>query len=484
MGRANHIYLTYIMKLYPFFGAWLLLLATAMPAFSQKYDYQLQVKAVGTINKIYFGYWYGGQALLLDSTQIEQSKNTVSFTGSRNLPAGQYFFASNLSTATLDFIINGENNLQFTTYSATAWADSFFVEKSKENTPYFLWKSIKNERELRISTARNMLEMIKKATKDRSVLEEKSRELRRLREEIDSFSRQQKVKYPDLLFAKIIAAETPPAIPAFISPIGKDGQINPAYLQFFRSHFWDGYDFSDERMLYTPVLARKTDDWMQLQPANIDSVKVQLDIALKKATINKKSAQLLLRLLFERLDKPSFGGNETIVVHMFDRYYPSATAAGIDTATWMRMEYKVNAYRPTLPGAMAPPIVLQDTAGNYISLYDFKAKYTLLYFFNPLCSHCIESTPGIYQLTLPYAAKGIKVFAVSTETSPDIWKNYVKTNISEWTCVAEFIQNSPLEKTYATSTLPNLLLLNEDKKVVIRRLPLEELPNVLKMIGK
>jgi thiol-disulfide isomerase/thioredoxin len=118
-----------------------------------------------------------------------------------------------------------------------------------------------------------------------------------------------------------------------------------------------------------------------------------------------------------------------------------------------------------------------------LSLYDFKAKYTLLYFFNPLCSHCMELTPEVYKMTMPYAAKGIRVLAVSTETQPDTWKDYIRKNVPAWTCVADFAEQSPLEKTYATNILPNLLLLDENKKIVIRRLPVQELPNVLKMIG-
>ena len=37
------------MKSYRFLGAWLLLMAAAMPAFGQKYDYQLRVNDVGAM---------------------------------------------------------------------------------------------------------------------------------------------------------------------------------------------------------------------------------------------------------------------------------------------------------------------------------------------------------------------------------------------------------------------------------------------------
>jgi peroxiredoxin len=273
-------------------------------------------------------------------------------------------------------------------------------------------------------------------------------------------------------------------VPVTIETLLADGSLNPKYMQYFRDHFWDNYDFTDIRLLRSPALARKTDDWMQIQGAVLDSVKSSLSFAIKKASINQESKNKLLQLMLERFDKPSYGGNETMLVYLFDQFMPTAKSAGIDTAAWMRIEYKANSFRGTLPGRIAPEIKLKDTTGTEVSLYNFKAKYTLLYFFSPLCAHCKEATPNIYAQTLPYADKGIRVFAVTTDGRFDYWKNYVATNIPKWTCVADENEPSTVEKMYATYSLPNLLILDEEKKILVRRLPLSDLPKVLEGLSK
>lgn len=450
---------------------------------AQSYQYSCTIKDVKKPEMVYFGYWYTGAPYFLDSVKVDSVQPVAQFKGKKNLETGLYFFYHNGQKTLLEFIVNNEFDLRFTT-SMLALADSFSVEKSVENEPYFYWRTFKRSRETRIETARSMLDMLRKATRDREVLEEQAKTIRTLRAEIDANTRKQLTKYPNLFFPKLVNSELPATVPATIETLLADGSLNPEYMQYFRDHFWDNYDFTDTRLLRSPALARKTDDWMQIQGAVLDSVKSSLSFAIKKASVQQESKNKLLQLMLERFDKPSYGGNETMLVYLFDQFMPTAKSAGIDTAAWMRMEYKANSYRGTLPGRIAPEIKLKDTTGAEISLYNFKAKYTLLYFFSPLCAHCKEATPGIYAMTLPYADKGIRVFAVTTDGRFDYWKNYVATNTPQWTCVADENEPSTVEKMYATHNLPNLLILDNEKKILVRRLPLSDLPKILEGLSK
>ncbi len=448
------------------------------------YDFALQVKGANPESQtVHFGYWYTGTPYLIDSATVDSLRPTARFKGKKTIEPGLYFFNIKGSATPLEFVVNNEYNLEFSTY-ASAPLDSFNVAQSVENEPYFNWRTYRHDGEQRIANMRSMLEMLQRATRDRETLEEQANKIRELRQEIDNNTRKQPIKYPNLFFAKMVNAEAPPEVPPSIEPLTPEGRANPEYIQYFRQHFWDNYDFSDARMLRTPTLARKCDDWLQIQTNTIDSVKISLDQTLAKANLLSESRHAITRLLLERFDKPSYGGNETMMTYLFDKHMPTATYAGLDTASWIRIQYKTDSYRPTLPGTIAPEINLADTAGTSISLHGFLAKYTLLYFFSPLCSHCQKITPTVYEQTLPYAEKGIKVFAVTSDGQMDVWKKYVANSIPNWTCVADPAVPSLIEKAYGTHGLPNLLLLDENKKVLIRRLPLEELPNLLKNIGR
>jgi thiol-disulfide isomerase/thioredoxin len=463
-------------KLFPLF-ALALLLSGVCPA--QNWQYSLQLKDLQQRETVQFGYWYTGIPYLLDSVMVDSTQPTATFKGSRTLEPGLYFFNVKGKEKPLEFVINNEPQIAF--YSRmTALPDSFdLLSASKENEPFFYWRTYRQIREIRIAGMRSTLDLLSRATRDRKVVEEHAKNIRALREEIDNNTRKQVLKYPDLLFPKLIICELPAEVPPSIEPFDAEGKPNPGYMVYFREHFWDTYDFKDNRLLRSPALARKTDDWMQIQQSSLDSVKVSLALAVKKANVNPLARQKLLQLMLERFDIPSFGGNESMLVHLFDHHMPSATYVGIDTATWMRVEYKANSYRATLPGRIAPEIRLPDTAGVEVSLYDFKAKYTLVYFFSPLCAHCKEATPKIYEASQAFADKGVRVFAVTTDGKVDYWKDYVATHLPKWTCVADRNDPSPVEKIYSTHALPNVLLLDENKKILIRRLPPERVAEVL-----
>jgi thiol-disulfide isomerase/thioredoxin len=147
----------------------------------------------------------------------------------------------------------------------------------------------------------------------------------------------------------------------------------------------------------------------------------------------------------------------------------------------MRLQYKAELFRPNLIGQRAPEFSLPDLNDQPVALKNFKAKYTLLYFYSPLCTRCREVTPDVHALTKNYLAKGLRVLAVTTDC-PDknYWKTYVRQNLGDWTCVLELGKEpSELERLYATAQLPNVYFLDENKKIVLKRVPVERLQDFL-----
>ena len=58
-----------------------------------------------------------------------------------------------------------------------------------------------------------------------------------------------------------------------------------------------------------------------------------------------------------------------------------------------RPEKRVERLRPNLIGKKAAEMVMNSFAGHYVSLYDVKADFTIVYFWEPDCGHCKEATP-------------------------------------------------------------------------------------------
>lgn len=59
-----------------------------------------------------------------------------------------------------------------------------------------------------------------------------------------------------------------------------------------------------------------------------------------------------------------------------------------------------------------PPLILQDTLGRDVNLYDVKAKYTIVYFYRYNCGHCQDHAPALVKFYEDNKSKGIEVFHV------------------------------------------------------------------------
>jgi thiol-disulfide isomerase/thioredoxin len=462
-------------------GGLYLILFTATFTIAQDYRYSLTVNGLTQPSSVYFGYWYGQNAFVIDSAQVKPGHASAEFTGQRQWPTGLYFWGLSGYPNTVNFVINGEQDMLFSTH-VQAPNDSIRVQRSRENEPYFDWLRYEREAQTNIRLAEESLSMLRRATKDRTVWMEQIARINGLAANYDSIARHQVKLYPDLFYPKMVLAERNVALPRDIAPRQPDGTPNPAFQHYIQSHFWDNFDFSDERMMQTPVLPRKMDQWINIQPSELDTVKLHLRRLMEKASANDNLRQLTIELLIERFDQPSVGGNETMLVYLFDQFGRTATQIGLDTADWMRLEYKVSAYRYTLPGLIAPDFALFNEKDSLITLSELPAKYTILYFFSPLCTHCQELTPKVYETTLPYLDKGLQVVSVTTDHRKEVWTNYVTQNLKGWTCLMDMMEPSLVEEKYATHNLPNLLLLDENKRILARRLPADQLNGVLEQL--
>jgi len=191
-----------------------------------------------------------------------------------------------------------------------------------------------------------------------------------------------------------------------------------------------------------------------------------------------------LRWLVTTFESTKNKGTDAVFVHIFDNYFTTPEENGIDVGTFSRVEQKANYFRPTLVGNIAPDIKLLDQNDKPQSLHGLKAKYTMLYFYSPLCDKCREATPKVIELFKQYEPKGLKGFAVCTDDKIDYWKAYVKENKLPWTCVMDRDDDLTVESKYSPNSLPNVFILDEDKKILANRVEFEELEAALSALVK
>ena len=138
--------------------------------------------------------------------------------------------------------------------------------------------------------------------------------------------------------------------------------------------------------------------------------------------------------------------------------------------------------RGSLVGDQGRNLQMQDQNLQPKSLYDIKKKYTLIFFYDPDCGHCREETPKLVDFYNKNKIKfDVEVFAVSIDTSIQKMKDFMKEfKTSSWVNV-----NGPRSytgiytKAYYAEQTPTLYILDNKKKIIAKKPPIDKLEDFL-----
>ena len=148
-------------------------------------------------------------------------------------------------------------------------------------------------------------------------------------------------------------------------------------------------------------------------------------------------------------------------------------------------------------GTEASDVELPDTAGKTTNLYSLQAPYTLVVIWDPTCSHCKEIIP---KLDSAYNAKwknmGLKFFALAKETDgkKTDWMDFIhEHHLNDWTHVyyskeadkARTDSGIPsYSQLYDVQSFPTLYLLDKDKRIIAKKLALDQIDEILALKAK
>jgi len=127
------------------------------------------------------------------------------------------------------------------------------------------------------------------------------------------------------------------------------------------------------------------------------------------------------------------------------------------------------------------------STGDTTSLYDIQADYLILYFQNPDCPSCIElrnKMESMDHLKEALKSQKVKIITIYFEADDRIWRNYLKTSanpayLHAWNYNQKIVQDNMFD----TRTIPMLILVDKEKKVIKKDLMSNEIEQYIKMIN-
>ena len=325
-----------------------------------------------------------------------------------------------------------------------------------------------------------------KTNEDSSKVRKKAGEVAK---ELTAWRRNYVKANPHTLLSTIFNAMEVPEVPEGPHYLedGKTKDSTFAY-HYYKSHYWDGFDFQDDRLIYTPLYDARIEEYMSKMVLPwTDSIEKESDMLLKKARGTKDMFHYTLWWLTQYVENSKVMGMSDVFVYLVENYYMKGDAFWLTNDELSKYLDRARKMAPNVIGNIAPELKLPNvTTKKEENLFDVKSKYTVVVFYSPNCGHCQHEMPKLDSAyTADLKAKGVKIFTVATEGDEKAINDFItKYNMGTWTNTWDPDHTSDYHDKYDVYSTPTIYLLDDKKIIKGKRLDHSNLGGLIEMIDK
>jgi len=307
--------------------------------------------------------------------------------------------------------------------------------------------------------------------------------LKVMNDQLDTYRQKFAKDHPGTLLAKLFNAIPEPTIPD--APILENGRKDSTFAyRYYRAHFLDNLDLADDRLLRTPIYNQKLSKYFtQVIPQIPDTIALETDWVVAKAKPNPETFKYVVWWLTYNYETSKIMGMDAVFVHMVEKHYMNNEVTWIDSAQMAKIIDRAKKISPNVLGNKAPILKLRDQNMNVVSMDEIKSPYMVMVFWDPTCGHCKKEIPkldSLYRKTLK--ANNTEVFAVNLDGDQKQWMDYVQEHNLEWINVWDPYNESDFRKKYDIYSTPVIYVLDKDRKIVAKRISVEQLGEVMPKI--
>ncbi|MFT4033904.1 MAG: DUF5106 domain-containing protein [Siphonobacter sp.] len=412
-----------------------------------------------------------GQFFIQDTARADAQGNVI-FTGNKKLPEGLYV-VSIAKWRLFDVVIDADQNFELITDVASIQQGNpprhMKVIGSKENELFYTFNEHMQQYVDQLSTI----------SKDKTGQEQ----LREVQKKMSLYRNTFILEHAGSLTAMFLKAAFDPEIPPI--PNLQNGKPDSTFAyRYYKKHYLDGIDFTDERMLRTPFLQQKIDTYFNNLVYQLpDSIITEADQLMSRTKGHDMRRYVAYRIT-SKYEQSKVVGVDGVFVHMGEKYYIGEPALW-DTSTVTNFKKRIETLKPLLVGKQIPNMYQTDTLGYNLNLYDVKANYTILFIYSDECGHCQEAVPLLKKFYEKYKNLGVKIYATDMLRNKTEWIKFIHeyktqdfinvTDIHTDPATKQTVYYTDYLKTFDAVTTPTIYILDKDKKILARKIPAEEL---------
>ena len=406
-----------------------------------------------------------------DTARVDGSGN-LTFEGKKSLPQGLYLVVTPKNKY-VELIMTDDQNFGFDT-DTTNLTQKMQVTGSKENELFYAYQQHLS----RIYDQAQALNAQKKGQADAT----SATAMSTLQKQASSYRSQFLTDNAGSFTVKLLKASAEPEVPA--APKAANGRPDSVWVfNYFKNHFWDDFDFADERFVRTPFLQRKVERYIQELTVQVpDSLIKSADFVVNRAIAgkNKEVRYYTIFYITRPYEQPKINGTDGLFVHMFEKYYATGIMTISDSSSLKSVAERVASMKPNLVGKVLVAPVITDTLRKPVIMQNIKADYTVVFFYSPTCGHCRESAPRLQKFVDTYKGKGIEVLAVSIDQDMQEWKKFIREfKLGNAINGMDVANRTNYSKQYDVWTTPTVYILDKNKRIIARKLPVEQIEDFI-----
>lgn len=412
---------------------------------------------------------------IVDTAWVNKAGEYVFASDTSTLPKGIYLVVLAPDNNYFQMVIGDDPDQQFRLETSMTKLNAVKVKSSRENELFYDYLAFLDAQGQKADPDRERLQDSTLADAEREVILDRLDDLNTLVE-----ARQAEIlkTAPTSFVATVIRVNQPNPPPAFEEL--PEAERMPAQLEWLRAHYFDPIDLSDDRLLRTPFLFGRINYYVdKLFIQHPDTLAAAIDFVLGKMKPTSDMFKYYVVHFTNQASSSKIIGMDALYVHMVDNYYNAGKAYWADQEQIDKMVADADKTRPLLIGKQAPNMKMNRRDGTPVELYEVDANYTILYFWQFECGSCKKSTPVMKEFYEKWKDKGVEIFSICTKQGEieKCWDYIDETEIGDWLHATDRYMR--FYKDYDISQTPTIFVLDENKKIISKRLAAGQLDELL-----
>ena len=269
------------------------------------------------------------------------------------------------------------------------------------------------------------------------------------------------------------------AIPSYIA-------VESAAAEWLALHWWDAYDFSQTQKRYAPEANKMGFIGFihQLYATSPECAEKSIEEMMRRASSDVEGYWYFLEMAEVVLYDASSPMRNDLLWEMFLNHATSSRSP-LDEDSKVRYQSLLQLVSRNQEGSLATDFTYTLPNGKQGRLYDIRAPFTLLWFYNPGCSECARAKAQIEAtgyLEILHERGIIEVLALYPDGDVAEWRKWLHENPKWW--ISAYDKGKTIDRNglYDLKAIPTFYLLNGEKRVMMKDPVIDDLIGVLRNI--